>query len=119
MTCTLSWLLPEAERWGTALLLNHETFLWVPRKLSTVSTSFLLVDWGGGVSSSPCPTLTPRLDLTLLPTEGASGPQPLLLQAPLESQAGLCPGLAPILNSPWGGSCTATLARPLDVLLSG
>ena len=57
---------------------------------------------GGGVSSSSCPTLTPRLDLSLLP-RGGSWAQPLLLQVPLESQAGLCPGLAPTLNSPWGG----------------
>lgn len=57
---------------------------------------------GGSISSSSCPTLTPRLDLTLLP-EGGAGPQPLLLQEPLESKAGLCPGLALTLNSPWGG----------------
>ena len=88
--------------------MNQETF----RKPSTVSTSFLLLDWGGSVSSSPCPTLTPRLTPCSLQREGL-GFSPFCCGHPQESQAGLCPGLAPTLNSPWGGILCSHLGPPL------
>ena len=102
---------------GGALPLNQETFLWVPRKLSTVSTGFLLLDGEGAFLLVPVPPW-PRGWTSACSPEGGAGLSPFCCRCPWNPRQGFVLVWPPPWTPPGVGSRTATLARPSDVLLS-